>query len=94
MRDKARMARAYGLAGVFVWEAGQDLPPSSKASLLSTLAKERRRIISGKAKGSDAGRTALHRAADKSRTAGHGHKQRASAGVGNKERKTARASEL
>ena len=63
------MARGHGLAGVFLWEAGQDLPPSSKASLLSTLALERRRMLSSHGKGSNAGQRALERAARKARRA-------------------------
>jgi hypothetical protein len=68
VREKARLARGHGLAGVFVWEAGQDLPPSSKASLLRALAQERRRILrAGRAPADGAGRRALKRAATKAR---------------------------
>ncbi len=61
------MARGHGLAGVFVWEAGQDLPPASKASLLRALAAERRRILRARAPSDGAGRRALKRAAAKAR---------------------------
>jgi hypothetical protein len=75
------MSRAHGLAGVFVWEAGQDLPPSSKASLLSALALERRRMAGRRKPAGDAGRKALHRAAAKTRAEG-GRRQRAAATSG------------
>ncbi len=77
VREKARLARGHGLAGVFVWEAGQDLPPASKASLLRALAQERRRILGTRAPADDAGRRALKRAAAKARAG-----PRAAAGSG------------
>ncbi len=67
MREKARLARGHGLGGVFVWEAGQDLPPSSRASLLRALALERSRILRTRPPAGDAGRRALKRAAAKAR---------------------------
>ena len=66
VKEKAKMARKKGLGGVFLWEAGQDLPSSSKASLLYALALERNRMLGAKKKGKrEEGIKALKNAAAK-----------------------------
>ena len=59
------MAWQLGLCGVFLWEAGQDLSPTSKASLLRTLNQERRRLIAKSQKGlkTSSGKRVLQQAA-------------------------------